>query len=62
MDAGLAAEAGRLLGRTKRSDTVDAFVTTTALRLAQPTIIPTSDPHDLEALTEGQPQVQVVAL
>lgn len=62
VDAGLAAEAGRLLGRTKRSDTVDALVATTALRLGQPTIILTSDPRDLEALTEGQPQVQVIAV
>ena len=62
VDAGLAAEAGRLLGRTKRSDTVDALVATTAIRLGQPTIILTSDPHDLEALTEGHPQVQVVAV
>ncbi len=62
VDAELAAEAGRLLGRTKRSDTVDALVATTAIRLAQATIILTSDPHDLTALTEGHAQIQVVAV
>ncbi len=62
VDAALAAEAGLLLGRAKRSDTVDALVATTAIRLGQPTIILTSDPNDLEALTEGHPQVHVVAI
>ncbi len=61
VDAELAVEAGRLLGRIKRSDTVDALVAATAIRLEQPTIILTSDPHDLTALTEGHAQIQVVA-
>ena len=62
VDAGLAAEAGRLLGRTKRTDTVDALVATTAIRLGQPTIILTSDPNDLKALTEGRPHIRVVSV
>src|SRR5664280_274895 len=47
VDGDFAAEAGRLLGRTGRSDTVDALVATTAIRLKQPTTILTSDPRDL---------------
>lgn len=62
VDAELAAEAGRLLGRTKRSDTVDALVATTAIRLGQPTIILTSDPHDLQALTDGHREIRIVAV
>lgn len=62
VDAALAAEAGRLLGRTRRGDTIDALVATTAIRLGQPTIVVTSDPPDLAALTAGQPHIQVVAV
>lgn len=62
VDAELAAEAGRLLGRTKRSDTVDALVATTAIRLKQPVVILTSDPRDLEGLTSDQPLVRIVAV
>ena len=62
VDAELAAEAGRLLGGTKRSDTVDALVATTAIRLGRPAIILTSDLQDLAVLTEGHPHIQVVAV
>ncbi len=62
VDSVLAAEAGRLLGRTRRSNAVDALVATTAIQLGQPTIVLTSDPNDLKALTEGHPQVRVVAI
>ena len=58
----LASEAGRLLGRTNRSDTVNALVATTAIRLRQPTVILTSDPQDLEALTIDAPLVRIVAV
>jgi predicted nucleic acid-binding protein len=62
VDAEFAVEAGRLLGRTKRNDTIDALVATTAIRLKQPVVILTSDPHDLAALTEGHPRVVVVSV
>lgn len=60
VDTSFATDAGRLLGRTKRSDTVDALVATTAIRLNQPTTILTSDPRDLRALTSEHPLVRVV--
>jgi predicted nucleic acid-binding protein len=60
VDGDFAAEAGRLLGRTGRSDTVDALVATTAIRLKQPTTILTSDPRDLQSLTSEHPLVRVV--
>lgn len=62
VDATLAAEAGRLLGRTRRSDTVDALVATTAMRRGQPTLILTSDPRDLAALTVGASHVQIATV
>ena len=62
VDASLAAEAGRLLGRTRRSDTIDALVAVTAIRLRKPTVILTSDPKDLTALTVDAPQVRVVSV
>lgn len=62
VDTELAAEAGRLLGRTKRNDTIDALVAITAARLKQPVVILTSDPHDLTALTSDQPLVRVVTV
>jgi hypothetical protein len=62
VDGEFAVEAGRLLGRTKRNDTVDALVATTAVRLNQPVVILTGDPHDLTALTEDHPQVAVVGI
>ncbi len=60
VDATFASEAGRLLGRTRRSDTVDALVATTAIRLNQPTTILTSEPRDLKALTSDHPLVRIV--
>ncbi len=62
VDADFAAEAGRLLGRTERDDTVDALVATTAIRLGQPAVILTSDPDDLTALTAGDSEIKVVAV
>jgi len=62
VDASFATDAGQLLGRTKRSDTVDALVATTAIRLNQPTTILTSDPRDLRALTSEHPLVRVVPI
>jgi predicted nucleic acid-binding protein len=54
-------EAGRLLGRTKTSDVVDAVVVTTALR--QRAIILTSDPDDIQRLvTASGRNVAVVAI
>jgi hypothetical protein len=62
VDAAFAAAAGALLGRTRRSDTVDALVATTAIRVAKPVIIVTSDPADLKALTAEAPYVSVIAV
>lgn len=62
VDAALAGEAGRLLGRTNRSDTIDALVATTAIRLKQPVVVLTSDPRDLEALTSGERLIRVVSV
>jgi predicted nucleic acid-binding protein len=62
VDAALAVDAGRLLGRTRRRDTADALVATSAIRLARPAVVLTSDPDDLTALTAGHPQVRVVAI
>ncbi|MDP9181818.1 MAG: PIN domain-containing protein [Actinomycetota bacterium] len=62
VDAEFAADAGRLLGKTKRSDTIDALVATTAIRLKQPVVILTSDPNELTALTEDHPWVAVVGV
>jgi len=62
VDGDLAADAGRLLGKTRRSDTTDALVATTALRLNRPVTILTSDPRDLQALTGDQPHVRIVSV
>lgn len=62
VDATFASEAGRLLGRRRRSDTVDALVATTAIRLNQPTTILTSDPRDLQELTMEHPLVRVISV
>jgi predicted nucleic acid-binding protein len=62
VDPELAAQAGRLLGKTGRSDTIDALVATTAIRLQQPVVILTSDPDDLTALTSDEPRVRVVTV
>ena len=60
VDGPFAAEAGLLLGRIRRDDTVDALVATTAIRLGRPAVILTSDRRDLSALTDEHPQIQVV--
>jgi predicted nucleic acid-binding protein len=62
VDASFATEAGRLLGHMRRSDTVDALVATTAIRLNQPTTLLTSDPRDLQSLTNEHPLVRVVTI
>ncbi|MGQ0625778.1 MAG: PIN domain-containing protein [Sporichthyaceae bacterium] len=62
VDRSFAAEAGALLGRTNRSEGANALVATSAIRLAQPVHILTSDPGDLEALTVEHPQIQVVGI
>jgi hypothetical protein len=62
VDAGFAIDAGRLLGRTHRDDTVDALVAVSALRLDRPVTFLTSDPDDLTALTVDHPQIRVVAI
>src|ERR1035438_9100467 len=54
-------EAGRLLGKTKTSDVVDAVVVTTALR--QKATILTGDPGDMERLVRASGrEVAVVAI
>jgi len=54
-------EAGRLLGRTKTADVVDAVVVATALR--QRATILTSDPDDIERLVRASGrEVAVVAI
>jgi predicted nucleic acid-binding protein len=62
VDAELAGEAGRLLGKARRNDTIDALVAVTAIRLQHPVVILTSDPDDLTALTGDQPMVTVVSV
>jgi hypothetical protein len=62
VDAGFAAEAGRLLGRGRRDDTVDALVATSAVRLDRPVTVLTSDPDDLAALTADHPYVNIVSI
>lgn len=62
VDAEFAVEAGWLLGKTNRSDTIDALVASTAIRLKQPVVILTSDPRDLAALTEDYPRVVIVSV
>lgn len=62
VDVDLATEAGALLGSTRRSDTVDALVAVSAIRLRQPVTILTSDPDDQRALTAGHPEIRVAAV
>lgn len=62
IDPPFAAQAGQLLGRTKRDDTIDALVAVTAIRLDRPVIVLTSDPVDLAALTSGYDEIGVVAI
>ena len=54
--------AGELLGRTGRKDTIDAVVVATAATLPAPTLVLTSDPSDMGALTEHLPGVRVEAV
>jgi predicted nucleic acid-binding protein len=57
---GHAWDAGRLLGHSGgRGMTVDAIVAATALRMAKPVALLTSDPGDLERLLEGYRGVYV---
>lgn len=51
MTAAIGRRAGELLGRTKRKDTIDAVVVTTANLLPRPVLILTSDPEDVGALS-----------
>lgn len=62
VDARVAAAAGALLGRTHRSDTADALVAVTAIKLGRPVVVVTSDPTDLAALTAHARHVSVVAV
>lgn len=59
--AAVAQHAGALLGATGRSDTVDAVVAATAEGCGRVFLL-TSDPDDLGALTEGMPDVRVIAV
>jgi predicted nucleic acid-binding protein len=52
--------AGELLGRTGRSDTVDAIVAVTAERAGERVRLLTGDADDLNALTDLMPGVAVV--
>ncbi len=61
LDETLAHEAGRLLGRAKTYDVVDAVVVTTAIR--QKATILTSDPADMDRLVRASGrEVAVVAI
>jgi len=53
--------AGRLLGRTRRSDTIDAIVVAEAIA-AGGAVILTGDPDDLSALAAGEPAVSIRAV
>jgi hypothetical protein len=54
-------EAGRLLGKTRTADVVDAVVVTTAVR--QKALILTGDPDDIERLVRASGgEVAVVAV
>jgi len=54
--------AGELLGRTGRSDTIDAIVAVTAERAGKRVRLLTGDAEDLRALTDAMPGVAVVAI
>jgi predicted nucleic acid-binding protein len=58
----LGREAGELLGRTARDDTVDAIVAVTAQAVAGRVRLLTGDPTDLRALTTDMPAVTVVPI
>ena len=53
---------GELLGRTGRSDTIDAIVAVTAERAGKRVRLLTGDAEDLRALTDAMPGVAVVAI
>lgn len=63
VDAEIARAAGALLGKAKRSDTIDAVVVATALmlerRYAGPVLVLTSDRRDLAALAAPAAGVRV---
>lgn len=52
-------EAGELLGRTGRKDTVDAVVVATAATMPGRVVLLTSDPVDLRALAVDLPAVEI---
>lgn len=58
----LGREAGELLGRTRRDDTVDAIVAVTAQAAGTRVRLLTGDPNDLPALTADMTGVIVVAI
>jgi predicted nucleic acid-binding protein len=62
VSAEIGREAGELLGRTGRKDTIDAIVAATAATLPTPVRILTSDQNDLGGLTEGMAEVLVEAV
>jgi predicted nucleic acid-binding protein len=58
----LGRDAGELLGRTGRDDTVDAIVAVTAAGAGAKVRLLTGDPTDLRALTAGMPGVTVIPI
>ena len=54
--------AGELLGRTGRSDAIDAIVVATADLLPRPVVVVTSDPKDIGALAAELAGVRVRAV
>lgn len=58
----LGREAGELLGRTRRDDTVDAIVAVTAKAAGSGVRLLTGDPSDLQALTADMAGVTVVPI
>ena len=58
----LGREAGELLGRTARDDTVDAIVAVTAQSLGGRVRLLTDDPSDLRALTADMTAVTIVPI
>jgi predicted nucleic acid-binding protein len=64
----LARRAGRLLGRARSDDTIDALVAATALAALEGKgspgrcVLLTSDPKDLRALLAGEPRIRVIAV
>jgi predicted nucleic acid-binding protein len=65
--AAIARQAGELLGATRLSGhrcAIDAVVAATALEMARPVVLLTSDPDDLTRLAEepGRPKAQRIAV